>query len=555
MRARRLPTTVPWLVLLLLGTLPLWGVGFPRGHDWLFELVRVAELGAALEEGPIPPVWAPDLYAGFGSPIFLFYAPLFPFAAWTLSTVTGSVVSGATGALATAAVAGLLGMGLLCAGTGGEAAGWGAPERVGIVLLLVHPYVLADLAIRNACAEYLALMLVPFALAGALLCRRGSPWGPPVLAVGSAAVIVSHNLTALVMAALFLALTLGWLHRRRVVGRLVVGGALGLGLSAWFWLPALVLLPRVRTSELTTGKFRAAGNLPGWGELPGAGHTSVGWLTLAVLVVGGVVLLRSGRARGLLPRAPLAVLVVVMLFLVTPPSRIVWREVEPLGIFQFPWRLIGPLALLTAWIGAAAFRRVTGGWSDRRRRLAETGVILLAVLQAWPVIARIRPLEPEVRREASSIFGRESIRTRELPATVGDEYLPRGADRSATQTAGRGPLLEWNGPGEAPDVLEERGTGIVLRSGPAGPGQATLGRWHFPGWEASTAEGEPIEVKASREGALRLRLPRDSEVRVELRAPPIRRWGLVVSALTAVLLVLRVVGIRKEDADEAGGGP
>ena len=544
---RRLPATVPWLLVLLLATSPLWGVGFPRGHDWLFELVRVREAGAALAEGPIPPAWAPDLYSGFGSPIFLFYAPLFPVVAWALSTLTGSVLSGAVAALGMAALVGMVGMAALGVCTAPGAGAPGSPERVGAALFLLHPYVLSDLAIRNASAEYLALMLLPFALGGAVLCRRGSRRGLPVLALGSAAVILSHNLSALVMAVLLLIITLGWARHRRVLARLVPGGALGLGLSAWFWLPALVLLPRMRTAELTGGKFRTAENLPGWSELLGAGHRSVGWLTLVVGIVGFAVLLRSGqeREKGLLPRGAVASSAAALLFLVTPASRLLWREVEILGILQFPWRLIGPLALLVAWIGTEAFRRVVEDWAVGGRRLAEAGVILLAVLQAVPVLGRIRPLEPEVRREAATIFGRQSIRSRGLPATVGDEYLPRGADRSVMQSAGEDVLLEWDGPRPVPEVLEARGAEIALRSRASASGTASLARWYFPGWAARSGTGDPVAVARGPAGALRVEIPGRTEVRVEYRSPGIRILGLWISAIAGVLLLFGGAVVRR----------
>jgi hypothetical protein len=51
--------------------------GFPMGHDWAFELVRAWEYRMSFEAGQIPPDWAPHDYAGYGSPVFLFYAPLF----------------------------------------------------------------------------------------------------------------------------------------------------------------------------------------------------------------------------------------------------------------------------------------------------------------------------------------------------------------------------------------------------------------------------------------------------------------------------------------------
>jgi len=69
-----------WFFALPLGValgacLELIIMGYPQGNDWILELVRIVEYHAALSSGQAPPFWAGDLYRGFGSPIFVFYAP------------------------------------------------------------------------------------------------------------------------------------------------------------------------------------------------------------------------------------------------------------------------------------------------------------------------------------------------------------------------------------------------------------------------------------------------------------------------------------------------
>src|SRR5258706_16477610 len=65
---------LPWLMCLV-GVAPLLFGGFPLGHDWQYELVRVSEYQAALIAGQLPPYWSENLYAGYGSPVFFYYAP------------------------------------------------------------------------------------------------------------------------------------------------------------------------------------------------------------------------------------------------------------------------------------------------------------------------------------------------------------------------------------------------------------------------------------------------------------------------------------------------
>jgi len=84
--------------------------GFPQGHDRSFELVRIAEYGHALAGGPLPPAWAGNLYGGYGSPIFLFYAPLYAAFASAFAFISGSIPLGAVLALAAFAALGAFAM-------------------------------------------------------------------------------------------------------------------------------------------------------------------------------------------------------------------------------------------------------------------------------------------------------------------------------------------------------------------------------------------------------------------------------------------------------------
>jgi len=78
-------------IALLVSSAPLLTLRFPEGHDWLFELVRTSQFKSALMNGQFPPYWGEDLFRGFGSPIFLFYAPLYSFMFTVCPFLTASI--------------------------------------------------------------------------------------------------------------------------------------------------------------------------------------------------------------------------------------------------------------------------------------------------------------------------------------------------------------------------------------------------------------------------------------------------------------------------------
>ena len=321
--------------------------GFPRGTDWMLELVRLAEWRQALGEGQMPPAWAPDLYGGFGSPVFLFYPPLASALAAGASVLLPS--------LQAAAVAASL-VTLLIVIAGAAAMEDGAP-RIAALVLVLQPYLLADLLLRNAQAELLALALLPLAMAGLLRADRRPRQAALLLALAVALVSLTHPLTALMLMVILIAGGAFVLRRSAGWGALAAGMGLGLLLSAWSWLPALVLGSWIRHGELLRDRLDFHRNFLAPHQLIGHGHPfSAGWLgPAALLCLLGALL--AGRLSGVRRRMALAVLVggAALLALRLPLARPVWQAVPWMPLLQFPWRLMGPLAVLAALAAALAF--------------------------------------------------------------------------------------------------------------------------------------------------------------------------------------------------------
>lgn len=74
-------------------SLPYLVHGYPQADDSALGLFRVKEFQLALAHNQLPPYWADNLYGGYGSPIFIFYAPLYMFVATIFYLLTGSIIS------------------------------------------------------------------------------------------------------------------------------------------------------------------------------------------------------------------------------------------------------------------------------------------------------------------------------------------------------------------------------------------------------------------------------------------------------------------------------
>jgi len=375
----------------------LAAAGCPRVHD-LQHLWGIWAYGRAVGEGSIYPQWMP--YIGAGIPLLPFYGPLNfllalpgilaglpPVAAWKLALFQGHILS-ALGMLVAARVAG---------------AGWRA-ALVGAVALAFAPWRLAVFDYRGALGEANAFLFMPLAAAAALRCAIApSRAARAVLALAVAALALTHLQSLLTLGlALAPVLVVAWLEpggrSSRLAGTLAPV-ALGLGLAAFTWVPALVELPYVSVRETTRDnpyyRYTEQGVEPlalvqreRWDRprfsLPVSVRVRERLEGEQMPFYTGVVLLLSTlalaavsadrRARALALGALLA------LALSTDWLAGLGSWVPGLATLRFPWRFLSPATVLAALALAIGF---DSAWRARRERHGALAALALVALLAW----------------------------------------------------------------------------------------------------------------------------------------------------------------------------
>jgi hypothetical protein len=212
-----------------------------------------------------------------------------------------------------------------------------------------------------------------------------------------------------------------------------------------------------------------------------------------------------------------------------------------LPLFQFPWRMLGPVALLTALAAALAFAELAPRLTPHRRKGLELAVLALCVLNAAPRITEYRPLRPDVRDGLAEGLRPETIRDQGYRATVGDEYLPRGANELAwrNRRPTSGPVVVDGADPVTIDVQRDDPTRGVIRVGTDRPARIEVARWNFPGWRV-LVNGEHADATTNRYGSIDVGLPAGGgTVEVAYRPPAVRRisLGISVTALFAWVCV------------------
>ena len=431
--------------------------------DGEYHLLRVYVFEAAFRSGQWLPRWTPDLFLGFGYPIFNFYAPGTYYAALVLRAL-GMDVFGTVQALGAIAT---------CAGAAGAYSltralfGGVWPGLVAAVAYAYAPYpFITNLLVRADLAEALGLALLPWALLAAWRTgRTPTAWRAVQLALAVGAVVLTHNLTALAAlpmagaVGLFAALSGPRAVWRRALAHVAAGLSLALALTAFFWLPAMVEQRHVQIEVALGGGHKSPRSwlIDPLGATEQTSHPknpqtasgpfdlhlsypydlnyppkpSLGQGALFLASAGIIVATTAQRRRGAGTALFLLGGTLFLWLLTTTWSGWAWDSVPLMAFLQFSWRLYGPLGLgigLTAGAATALVARLT---LRRSTAVALTAlpVALAALLALNTTTARALWIDPATEHQAggsqltateNTLFG--------AGTTTGGEFVPRTVD-------------------------------------------------------------------------------------------------------------------------------
>jgi hypothetical protein len=552
-----LATIVSGLILLLLAlpvVLPLFRIDWFESHEGASYPARIVEVRRCWDGGLLSARWFPDLAGGRGYPFLSFYAPLCFYAA-TLLHVLGLSVAGSLKVVIT--IATLLGLGgAYCLARHGLGR---IPSLTVAALYTYAPYHLRDLWTRGDIAEYLAMGLLPWALAAAIRISDRTDLARAIWAgIAGAAVILSHNLVGLfaglgMAVAGVVALASGSdVGRRRVLRALGKAAATALLLSAFFWLPALAEKKWVQLDNLRQGIFEVERNFLTASDLIGirapareyvsgqaeAMSFEMGLLLLAVPLAPLVLLRNDRRARSV--GALAAALLVLGVTLATRPGAVFYEIFSLLRFVGFPWRFLSVASLGAALLVGAGLSGV-GARIPRPAAAAIATVIGVGAIALTAEIrqplAEIRPLEPMLNASAYAAAG--------FTASAANEYLPVWAQaeesvpfREGVALAGAGRIdnLE-RGVARWSFVVESKQDVVVV-----------LQDFFFPGWEGHL-DGRPVELRPRPvSGHIEFDCPAGRHsFKGRLRATRLRwiaGWVSAVTAAAILLFALRAAGRR-----------
>src|SRR5713226_9044937 len=227
------------LGLAIAAGMPLFQGRFLSGHDALFYPARTVAFQAGLAEWRLLPRWSQQFGAGYGEPFFNFVPPFLCYLVVFLRLL-GLGLANAQNYACFALLAGSgLGMYLLASSWFGKAGGLAAAAAY-----MYSPYMLLDLYVRGAYGELSALPFPPLIIwALYRLSETDKSRYFVAVALAYAALLLCNNPASLIFTPALVLFVLLQAWRKRNLRTLLNGSAalaLGLILSAYFWLPAFV---------------------------------------------------------------------------------------------------------------------------------------------------------------------------------------------------------------------------------------------------------------------------------------------------------------------------
>ena len=404
MRHKTLCLYMVIIFLSLIAARQLFLPGYFSMHDDL-QIGRLYQMDKCIKDGQIPCRWVPDMGYGYGYPLFNFYPP-FPYYLGEIFHLLGfSFINSIKIVFVLGLVLSSIFMFLLTKEFWGDLGG-----LISAVFYIWAPYHAVDLYVRGAMGEFWALAWLPaifWVVAELVKKRQNRHIG--LLALFYGLLLLSHNIMAMVFSPLIVIWTLFlvWYYKRplKVILPIIIGGFWGIGLAAFFTLPAFFEKKFVHVETMFMGYFNYLAHFVNlrqlflsrfWGYGPSTWGPDDGMS------------FQIGHLHWLMPAISFGLFILLWLkkkinirqfsifnfqfsifwlaaFLTHLRSTPIWQAVKPLEYLQFPWRFLAVVIFATSFASGSiifALEKVFGKKKDKRLlgRLAMGLIVAVVVL-------------------------------------------------------------------------------------------------------------------------------------------------------------------------------
>jgi len=537
----------------------LFRPGFFSMHDDL-HVGRIYEMDLCFKDRQFPCRWVPDMGYGYGYPLYNFYPPLPYYFGEAFHLLGFGIIGSIKIVFASTIFLGAYFMFLLASHFWGS---WGG--LVGAVFYTWVPYHALNVYVRGAMNEFFAIAFFPaiFWAAAEIINKKKKYW--PQLALSYAALLLSHN----IMAMLFTPLLGVWviflliLKKKKfsfklakselnLLLRIILSGLWGGGLAAFFTLPAFLEKKLVHVETMFMGYFNYLAHYVSlkqlfldrfwghgasvWGPEDGMsfqlGHLH--WI-LALVTLGLAVYYQyrsrknkkdESRGKNSLPLVIFCFsLALAITFLTHPRAVFLWKMFPFLEYLQFPWRFLAIATFLLSFLAAGVMSFV----SPNKKGLLGCGLIVAVILFNFNYF---QPEKVIYISDQEKLFSEKGWHRLQTDAIF--DYLPKSAPFPPTAPAPKGVILREEVGGNQLEVEKfEQGTNwLKFKISIQKDGEIMLPVYYFPGWRG-WLDGEEVKLTHEEElGRIIMKVNAgEHQGYLRLTNTPVRNWANLISLI------------------------
>ncbi|MDP3988165.1 MAG: hypothetical protein Q8P80_03415 [Candidatus Levybacteria bacterium] len=479
--------------------------GFFQSDDGEWMVIRFSAFHQALRDGQFPVRFLGRLNSGYGYPVANFLYPGFMYLAEPVKFLGIGFADAIKIVLGISMIGSAVFTYLWLSKIFNKTSAF-----IGSLFYLYTPYHLFDLYKRGSVGEVLALAIVPFILWQ--IERRSFFW----ITLGIAFLILSHN----TLAVLFLPIIVVYLSLKRIslIHNSLFIILLSLGLSAFFWVPAVFELPYVRFSQVSVSDF----------SLYFAPIELIGISTIIVLVFISFYIYEvlapkvQPWSRLNLKFILMTLLSLLSIFFSSKISLFFWNYI-PSSFIQFPFRLLSYLPLSLAFLSAFII------FQQKGKKLIIVSLVLLAVL-SFSVFPYLKPAEFFDKGEGF-------YSTNEGTTTVADEYLPKWVKQKPTEHF-KEKVQIAQGVSEINNLVYNS-KNISFNIDSQTDSKVRINTIYYPGWEAFVDGNKSSIQYQNDQGVMELFVPQGEHlVKLSFSETPLRISADIISILSMMVLVI-----------------
>ena len=589
----------PYLILLVLFSLfaigPLLAPGYFWGaHDGRHSVYFLFEFDRSIQDGIFYPRWAPDYTFGYGYPMFNIYAPFALYVSEVFHLIGFDFVTATKIVFALAILlSGPSMFGFVKRLTGSSAAAF-----ISGLMYVYFPYHIADIYVRAALEESVALIFLPLALWGfyeTVVNPNRLTFVAAAMAYGI--MMFTHNgITAYFTPVLGIWVFVLMLIENRKVetpsfvlrlrsfiqsGLAPLGAlVLGIGMVSIFMIPAVLEYKYVRTDQWLENYYSYTNHFvslfqlfnPKWGfgisvSGPNDGMSfqlGVMPVILGIASILAIIKNPNNTRRFWIFFGGMTLVVILLMLSIALPA---WQLIPILPFAQFPWRLLTlPMIALSVLAGSIVTLSMSEtqnpAQGDKGLSLPTILLGILIIVGSFPYLTAQNILEPKegpvsiqglfrFQQSAGEMTG-STAWVKEIPdwSNMADVIFAGKKIKSRVDDPDADPENLWIGVLPNFAGLKANGERIVYHA--QQDTTLTFNIFYYPGWQAYLVKPQTTEIIRPLEttvdpddvlGRVQVKIPAGREQWLMLRfddTPPriIGQWLSATSILTALGILL-----------------